>query len=155
MTEDRLQDWLAQHQGKRFPGRARTITEADILNFAGVSGDFSPIHTDERFASGTRYGTRIAHGLLTLSIVTTLAGSGRPFRALASYGYDGLRFVGVVRPGDTVSVEGEVADARRKDGDHTIVTVRYEATNQAGDVVLACRHLLLCETEVLLASSRA
>jgi 3-hydroxybutyryl-CoA dehydratase len=150
-----LDDWFDTHRGKRFPGNARTVTETDVLNFAGVSGDFAPIHTDETFAAGTRYGGRIAHGLLTLSIVTTLIGTGRPFRALASYGYDGLRFVGVVKPGDTVSTEGEVVSARAKGDDHAIVTVRYEARNQSGEVVLVCDHLLLCQTETLLAGSRA
>jgi acyl dehydratase len=150
-----IDDWLETHRGKRFAGSSRTVTETDLLNFAGVSGDFSPIHTDETFAATTRYGTRIAHGLLTLSIVTTLVGSGRPFRALASYGYDGLRFVGVVKPGDTISTEGEIVAVRVKDGDHTIVSVRYEARNQHGDRVLICDHLLLCRNEMLLTGSRA
>jgi acyl dehydratase len=141
-----------QYQGERFEGGARTVTETDIVNFAGVSGDFAPIHTNEQFASKTRYGTRIAHGLLTLSIVTTLVGSGRPFRAVASYGYEGLRFVGVVRPGDTVSVQGEIIDARAKDDDQAIVTVHYEAKNQSDDLIMVCDHLLLCGVEALFES---
>jgi 3-hydroxybutyryl-CoA dehydratase len=52
---------------------ARTITEADVINFAGLSGDFNSIHTDAIFAQNTPFGQRVAHGLLVLSIVTGLA----------------------------------------------------------------------------------
>ncbi len=52
---------------------ARTITEADVINFAGLSGDFNSIHTDANYAQNTIFGQRVAHGLLVLSIVTGLA----------------------------------------------------------------------------------
>lgn len=148
-SETVLAEWLADHQGESFEGSSRTLTEADLINFAGVSGDFAPIHTNEEYAKQTRYGTRITHGLLTLSIVTTLMSTERPFRGLASYGYDNMRFVGVVLPGDTVSTSGEILDARTKGDGLAVVTVRYTAATQAGDVVLVCDHLLLCEIAVL------
>jgi len=58
--------------GNTFESPTRTITEADLVNFAGLSGDFNPLHTDEEFAKTTEYGHRIAHGALVLSIVTGL-----------------------------------------------------------------------------------
>ena len=51
---------------------ARTITEADVVGFCGLSGDFNPLHTDAEFAAGTPYGTRIAHGPLVLSVAMGL-----------------------------------------------------------------------------------
>lgn len=58
--------------GQRFTTPARTVTEADVVNFAGVSGDYNPIHTDAEFAKSTPFGQRIAHGLLVLSMLTGL-----------------------------------------------------------------------------------
>src|SRR5258708_13901973 len=59
-------------EGLAIETRGRTITEADIVNFAGLSGDFNPMHTDAVFAANTPYGARIAHGALVLSIATGL-----------------------------------------------------------------------------------
>jgi acyl dehydratase len=58
--------------GMRFETPARTIVEADLTNFAGVSGDFNPLHTDAVFAPNTAYGRPIARGVLGLSVVTGL-----------------------------------------------------------------------------------
>ena len=58
--------------GQRFVTAGRTVTEADVVNFAGVSGDYNPIHTDAEFAKSTPFGQRIAHGLLVLSMLTGL-----------------------------------------------------------------------------------
>lgn len=58
--------------GQRFVTPGRTVTEADVVNFAGVSGDYNPIHTDAEFAKSTPFGQRIAHGLLVLAMLTGL-----------------------------------------------------------------------------------
>jgi acyl dehydratase len=58
--------------GFRFETPCRTVTETDLVNFAGVSGDFNPLHTDEQFAATTIYGGRIAHGALVLALATGL-----------------------------------------------------------------------------------
>ena len=59
--------------GKAYYSPARTITEADVMNFAGLSGDFNPLHTDEEFAKQNLFGTRIAHGALGFIISTGLS----------------------------------------------------------------------------------
>ena len=58
--------------GQRFVSGGRTITEADVVNFAGISGDYNPLHTDQSFAEKTPFGQRIAHGMLAASISTGL-----------------------------------------------------------------------------------
>ncbi len=59
--------------GMALETHGRTITESDILGFAGISGDFNPMHTDETYAQGTQFRKRVAHGLLGLSIASGLA----------------------------------------------------------------------------------
>ena len=64
--------WEDLEEGRWITSPARTVTEADIVNFAGLSGDFNPIHTNAEFAKGIPFGQRIAHGLLGLSIASGL-----------------------------------------------------------------------------------
>lgn len=59
--------------GKVYKSQGRTITEADIVNFAGISGDWNPLHTDDEFAKGNAFGKRIAHGALGVAIATGLS----------------------------------------------------------------------------------
>jgi len=91
---------------------ARTITETDVVLFAGLSGDYNQIHTDAEFARETLYGERVAHGLLGLSVATGLAsrmgfveGTAQAFTALE------WKFRGPIKIGDTIRVRAEV---RRK-----------------------------------------
>jgi len=118
----------------------KTIDQADISAFAGLTWDFHPAHTDEVFAA-ERYEGRIAHGMLTFSVVTGLTVE---YNLLAiSYGYERVRFPGVVRPGDTVGATAEVVELRdHRKPDIGLVVKAYTGTNQAGDVVFACQHLL-------------
>ncbi|MGH6942817.1 MAG: MaoC family dehydratase [Geminicoccaceae bacterium] len=95
---------------------SKTITEADLLMFAGVSGDTNPMHLDEEFASGTMFESRIAHGMLTASLVSTVLGTKLPGPG-AIYVSQSVRFLAPVRIGDTVIARAEVrevvADKRR------------------------------------------
>jgi|DewCreStandDraft_3_1066083.scaffolds.fasta_scaffold00180_12 acyl dehydratase len=130
--------------GMVFETPGRTITEADIINFAGVSGDFYSIHTDEEFSRKTIFGGRVAHGLLTVSIVTGLwfrTGIFEP-SLIAFYGIDNLRFIRPVRIGDTVRARLTVIDKRKKDLGG-IVTFKNEVYNQRGELVLVFNALLL------------
>ena len=121
----------------------RTITTTDVLNFAGVSGDFAQLHVNDTFASSTIYGTTIAHGLLTLVVTTTLTSAVRTFPARASYGYERLRFVRPVFPGDTLSARVTVGEYRPRADGQGLVEMAYETVNQHGKTVMVCKHLLL------------
>jgi acyl dehydratase len=124
--------------GMRFESPARTITEADIVNFAGVSGDFNPLHTDEVFAKDTIYGRRIAHGVLALSVVTglrqrmgTFDGTLMGFLEIRSW-----RFRAPVFPGDTIRAITSVAELRETSKpDRGVMVQGIEVLNQDGDIV--------------------
>jgi acyl dehydratase len=98
--------------GERFESPARTVTETDVTMFAGLSGDYNQLHTDTEFAKGTRFGERIAHGLLVLSIASGLV-TRLGFIEGTVQAFMGLdwKFRGPVLIGDTVRVRVEV---RRK-----------------------------------------
>jgi len=123
--------------GMKFESPARTITEADVVMFAALSGDWNPIHVDAEFAKQTRFGQRIAHGLLTLSIASGLLTKLRLTEKtiVAFYGIDRLRFTKPVFIGDTIKAVAEVVDKEDK-GDYGIVTYDIKVYNQKGEVVL-------------------
>ena len=79
----------------------KTITDADILMFAGVSGDTNPVHINEEFACGTAFRGRIAHGMLTASLISTVIGTKLPGPGCI-YVSQSLKFLAPVRAGDTV-----------------------------------------------------
>ncbi|WP_184044382.1 MaoC family dehydratase [Roseospira visakhapatnamensis] len=87
----------------------KTITEADILMFAGVSGDTNPAHMDEEYAAGTLFKGRIAHGMLTGALISALFGTKFPGPGCI-YVSQALRFKAPVRIGDTVRVKAEITD---------------------------------------------
>lgn len=89
---------------------AKTITETDLALFAAISGDFGPLHTNEHYARTTRFGRRVAHGGLTMALLSTTAAAmsararARGFRGTPiSLGYDRIRFVHPVFIGDTLT----------------------------------------------------
>ena len=88
---------------------SKTITEADLLMFAGVSGDTNPIHLDQDFASRTMFEGRIAHGMLTASLVSTVLGTKLPGPG-AIYVTQNLKFLAPVRIGDTVIARASVIE---------------------------------------------
>jgi len=81
---------------------AKTITDADIITFAGISGDTNPVHLNHEFASETIFEGRIAHGMLTASFISTVIGTKLPGPGCI-YVSQNLRFKAPVRSGDTVS----------------------------------------------------
>src|SRR5581483_10306565 len=85
---------------------ARTVTEADIILFSGVSGDANPVHMNQKYAEKTRFGTRIVHGMLTASFLSTVIGSRLPGPG-SIYLKQNLNFRAPVRVGDTVVVDGD------------------------------------------------
>ena len=111
--------------GQRFTTPARTVTEADVVNFAGVSGDYNPIHTDAEFAKSTPFGQRIAHGLLVLSMLTGLRQRTGHFEGtvIAWLEIRNYKFLKPVLIGDTVR------------GESGILVQRVRVYNQRGEVV--------------------
>ena len=132
--------------GEHFETPGRTVTEADIVNFAGISGDYNPLHIDEEFAKKTRFGARIAHGVLTLSIMTglwarlgILEGTVEAF-----YGIERLRFTKPVYSGETLHVKMKVVDNEEK-GQSGIVVLENTVLNQKSETVMVCTTNLLVQ----------
>ena len=106
--------WEEWDIGAEFQTASRTITEADIVNFAGISGDYNPLHIDEEFCKQTQFGTRIAHGPLVYSIAAGLLFQLHLYddTLIAFLGFDSLKFTLPVKIGDTVRVRVEVLEKR-------------------------------------------
>ena len=118
--------------------RGRTITEADIVNFAGLSGDFVELHMNEEYARNGPFGKRIAHGALIFSISTGLMVqmTVNQEAIVAFRGVDQLRFVAPVFIGDTIHVVKKTVDRHTKDGVRGLVTFETTVLNQDGIAVL-------------------
>jgi 3-hydroxybutyryl-CoA dehydratase len=117
--------------------RSRTITEADIVAFAGLSGDFHELHMSEEFARRGPFGQRIAHGALIFSISTGLTiQMGASEHIVAFYGLDKLRFVKPVFIGDTLRVQKRVAELAVKDEQRGVVAFETTVLNQHEQPVL-------------------
>ncbi|HQZ70552.1 MAG: MaoC/PaaZ C-terminal domain-containing protein [Anaerolineae bacterium] len=116
---------------------ARTITEHDIGAFAGLSGDFNPLHTDREFAKTTQFGERIAHGMLGLSVATGLVHHVGPVdgTAIAFLGVD-WKFRKAILIGDTIHAIIKVTDKREsKPMGGGVIGFDVRVVNQDGDVV--------------------
>lgn len=118
------------------PGMAaelsKTVTEADVTLFAGVTGDFNPVHVDERAAARSRFGGRIAHGMLTAGLVSAALGTRLPGPGSVYVGQT-LRFTRPVRIGDTVTARVEVTEL---DSERRRVRLETTCRNQDDEVVL-------------------
>ncbi|WP_421877506.1 MaoC family dehydratase [Pacificispira sp.] len=88
---------------------AKTITEADIVMFSGVTGDMNPVHVNEEFAADTMFKGRIAHGMLTASLISTVLGMKMPGPGCIYLSQD-LKFLAPVRAGDTVTAKAVILD---------------------------------------------
>ena len=124
--------------GQVFTGPGRTITEADVVAFAGLSGDFNPIHTDVEFAKKTPYGQRVVYGLLGVSVLTGLLDRTRLFSgtAIAMLGIRDWTFIAPVFIGDTLTFRLEIQGVRvTSKGDRGVVERHFELLNQRGEVV--------------------
>ncbi len=122
--------------GEEYESPGRTVTEADIVLFAGVSGDFNVVHTDAELMKTSSFGERIAHGLLVLSMQAgLLARAMRPYATIASAALR-WKFKGPIKIGDTIRVEAQVT--AKRDGEQPgwgVVTVARRVVNQRGEVV--------------------
>ncbi len=137
--------------GKTFLTSGRTITEADVVAFAGLSGDFNSLHVDETFAASTAFGGRIAHGLLVLSVASGLSTRLPVLHALqpSLLGMVDVtcRWIAPTRIGDTVRVELTFTDAQlTRSGTRGRVTERRVVLNQDDITVLDSQWTLLVAT---------
>ncbi|MSQ55268.1 MAG: dehydratase [Betaproteobacteria bacterium] len=126
--------------GQVYTTPARTITEADVAAFAGLSGDYNPLHTDAEFSAKTAYKQRIAHGMLGMSIMTGLGSRTGMLdgSALAFLGIEEWKFQKPIFFGDTIHVKITVADVRPASKPGTGVLKRFvEIVNQRGEVTQA------------------
>jgi acyl dehydratase len=122
--------------GEEYESPGRTVTESDIVLFAGLSGDYNVLHTDAEFMKSSIFGERIAHGLLGLSIQAGLFT--RATQAYATIAIAGLRwkFKGPIKIGDTIRVRARVtAKKETSQADRGVVTVEREVLNQRHEVV--------------------
>ncbi len=117
----------------------RTITETDIVNFAGITGDWNEIHTNKELAERGPFKQRIAHGALVFSIATGLGVrlGQTADTVIAFYGLDRLRFVKPTFIGDTIHVTQKVEAKSERDERSGIVTMLSEVINQRDEVVVS------------------
>jgi 3-hydroxybutyryl-CoA dehydratase len=157
MANDARPTWPIQRALEDFaPGDfvispARTIEASDISTFAGLTGDFYPLHVDEEFAKSTQFGCRIAHGPLTFGIATGLVFLsgyyGMAIKAMLECRQ--LRALKPVRPGDTIRVKATITDVGewKKSASLGTLTVNYSVLNHRDEEVMTY-------TIVMLASKR-
>jgi 3-hydroxybutyryl-CoA dehydratase len=125
--------------------RARTITETDIVNFAALTGDWYPLHTDIEYAKKGPFGERIAHGLLILSIANGLMPL-YDMAIVAFYGMDKVRFTAPTKIGDTIHVELEVVEKQDKGDIGGVITLKEYVKNQRGEnVALSTKKVLIAK----------
>jgi len=123
------------HVGQRFVTKARTVTEADVVNFAALTWDHNQLHTDAEYAARTMYGKRIAHGLLGIAIHSGLAYQLIEESILAFLELS-WQFKLPLYIGDTIHVEQVVKDMQEDEQkDQGILTFEKELINQRGEVV--------------------
>lgn len=127
-------DFDALEVGSRFVTRGRTITETDLVSFAGLTGDFHPLHTDVEWAAASEFNGRVAHGMLLLSYCVGLVPLD-PEYVLALRGFERVAFKRPVRIGDTIRVEGEVDSKKELDDATGLVVFGWKVVNQRGEVV--------------------
>ena len=123
--------------GETFETPGVTVTDWHVMQFAGVSMDFFELHTNERFAQGTDFGRRVAHGLLGLAITDGLKNRSEfQIHAMASLHWS-WDFTGPIFIGDTVTARLRVAEKRPSNSkpDRGVVTLDLELVNQRGEVV--------------------
>ncbi|MDP6351334.1 MAG: MaoC/PaaZ C-terminal domain-containing protein [Alphaproteobacteria bacterium] len=125
---------------------SKTVGESDVYQFAGITGDFAPVHVNDEYMKRSKYGGRIAHGVLIVGFMSTtssmmIENSLRESteETPVSLGYDRIRFVGPVHIGDTVTVNYRIKETdperRRSRSEITV-------TNQRGEKVAVAEHLL-------------
>lgn len=130
--------WEEWNIGAEFESPARTVTEADIVMFAGLSGDYNPLHVNEEFCKQTPFGTRIVHGPLVYAVAAGLLFQLHLYddTLIAFLGFDSLKFTNPVKPGDTIHAKIKVLEKRETSRlDRGVMKRELLVINQHGVVV--------------------
>ena len=134
-----------------FTSRGRTVTEADVVAFAALTGDWHPQHADAAWASESPFGERIAHGMLIVSFAIGLVAFD-PTDVVALRRIRDVVFKRPVRLGDTIHVEGSEADRRAVDAETSLVTWNWRIVNQEGQLVCRVAIEALCREPAAVAA---
>ncbi len=121
----------------------KTIADEDVRAFAELTGDRNPVHLDEEYAATTRFGRRIAHGMLSASLISAVLANELPGRGTV-YLSQTLRFTAPVFPGDTVTARVVVRAVRE---DKPVVTLETFCTNQRGERVVEGEAVVLVSSQ--------
>ncbi|MDH5535747.1 MAG: MaoC/PaaZ C-terminal domain-containing protein [Betaproteobacteria bacterium] len=130
--------WEEWDIGAEFESPARTVTEADIVMFAGLSGDYNPLHVNEEHCKQTQFGGRIAHGPLVYAIAAGLLFQLHLYddTLIAFLGFENLKFTHPVKPGDTIHARIKVIEKRETSHpDRGVMKRELRVLNQRGEVV--------------------
>jgi acyl dehydratase len=130
--------WEEWDIGAEFESPARTVTEADIVMFAGLSGDYNPLHINEEHCKNTQFGTRIAHGPLVYAIAAGLIFQLHLYddTLIAFLGFDSLKFTAPVKAGDTIHAKLKVLEKRETSrADRGVMKRQLQVFNQRGEMV--------------------
>lgn len=132
-------------EGRQFFSASRTVTEADVMNFAGLSGDFNPLHTDETFAAATPIKTRIAHGMLSMAIATGLANQMGIFEGTTlALMQQTIAYKGMVRFGDTIRLVMTVKERKEsKNPKRGVITFQVDVMNHKDEPVVDSQWVLM------------
>ena len=138
--------WEEWEIGAEFESPARTVTEADIVQFAGLSGDYNPLHVNEEYCKTTMFGTRIAHGPLVYAIAAGLLFQLHLYddTLIAFLGFEDLRFTKPVKAGDTIHARVKVLERQETSKpDRGVMKRQLQVINQRGEVVQEGRQAFL------------
>ena len=145
----KVREYMEDYEvGETFVSPARTITEADIVNFAMITGDWHPIHVNAEYAKSSPFGERIAHGMLTLTLGASLCmwmgpNTYAPKSFIAFVGMNGIRISVPTKIGDTIRWEGTIAALEPKSKGRGIITYNCAIKNQRDETCLIYVHSIL------------
>jgi acyl dehydratase len=138
--------WEEWEVGAEFESPARTVTEADIVQFAGLSGDYNPLHVNEEYCKTTIFGSRVAHGPLVYAIAAGLLFQLHLYddTLIAFLGFEDLRFTKPVKPGDTIHARVKVLEKlETSKPDRGVMKRQLLVLNQRGETVQEGRQAFL------------
>lgn len=124
--------------GACYASQGRTVTESDVVAFAGLSGDYNPLHTDADFARQTPFGERVAHGMLTVSMATGMANWTGIFEGTTlALMEQVIRYKGAVKFGDTIHLELQVLEKKESSKpDRGVVRFAARVCNQRDELIV-------------------